>query len=101
MKGRQRPETAKTAGRRIADYQRFAATPSPVSHVNRAPVDYNRAHTRQVSQMLARHVIDEHKQLLKSLQALNSSNVVLTYEEQETLRDTARLSVQPLACYLI
>ena len=83
--------TEKQAGSRRVHRHTFMPTLTLNSHENRSPVKYNRVQSRNISQFLARRVIDEQKSLLKQMQQLRESDVVLTSEELETLKDTAKL----------
>jgi hypothetical protein len=83
--------TVKQAGCRRASKHLFAPVLSRNSHENRSPVKYNQVQSKHISRFLVRNVIDEHKVLLKQMQQLRDSDVVLTSEELETLKDTAKL----------
>ena len=92
-----RAETAKTAGRRVAANRVFASISAPNSHANHTPVDYDKYQSKYIAQHLARHVIDDQKILLKKLTQLKEADVNLTMEEQETMRDTARMCAREAA----
>ena len=85
-----RAETPITAGKRVAARPSYPL-PAPSNHSNYAPSNYNLAHTRQIANVLARRVKDESAALRVSLQELQHSNVSLTCDEQETLRDAAKM----------
>jgi hypothetical protein len=92
-----RAETTKTGGKRIAQHRVFTPAIAPKEHRNHVPVDYNVVQAKQIAKFLASRVITEHTTLLKSMQQLKESNVVLTNDEQETLRDAARMCAQEAA----
>jgi hypothetical protein len=95
---KQRVETEKTAGRRVAATTAFVAhgQSSTVTHANHTPVTYNRLQAKHIANYL-RHVVDEHSKLYKQLQYLKESNVNLTMDEQEQLKDAARLCAKEAA----
>jgi hypothetical protein len=83
--------TVKQAGSRRASKHIFTPLVTSSSHDNHTPVKYDQVQARNISQFLAKRVIDEHKHLIKQMQQLRDSDVVLTADELETLKDTARL----------
>jgi len=89
--------TAKQAGRRHAEPRAFVPQLVPNDHSKPAPVSYDRGQLKTIAHLLARQTIDNQKALYKQLRQLTTSNVVLTMEEQQTLRDTARMCAQEAA----
>ena len=83
--------TAKQAGSRKAHKRVFMPTLVPNSHNNHTPVKYDQVQSKRIEHFLARNVISEQKVLLKKMQELRESDVVITADELETLKDTARL----------
>ena len=89
--------TVKIAGRRRAEPTTFMPLLCVNDHSNHAPVKYNINQSKQIAHMLARQTIDNQKALYKQLKQLAATDVVLTMEEQQTLRDTARMCAQEAA----
>ena len=97
-------ETVKTGGRRVPS--RHVFTPNltqkegfNMSRSNYAPVDYNAVQCKQIGKFLASRVITKTTELSKAMQELKASDVVLTSDEQETLRDAARMCAQEAATF--
>jgi hypothetical protein len=83
--------TEKQAGSRRANKHTFAPALTLNSHENHSPVKYDQVQSRNISHLIARKVINEQTSLLKQMRQLRESDVVLTAEELETLKDTAKL----------
>ena len=91
-------ECEKIGGRRVRNRNTLTnIPPAPKSHSNHVPVQYNPVQSRQVASLLARRVIDEQKQLHKTLKHLTASEATLTMEEAEIMRDTARMCAREAA----
>ena len=79
------------AGQRRANKKQFTPVLQPNTHENHSPVQYNCVQSRQLSTLLQQRAIDSQKTLYKTLKQLSETNVTLTFDEAEVLRDTARL----------
>ena len=82
--------TVKQAGSRRASKHLYAPTLSPNSHENHMPVKYDQVQTRNIAHLLARTVIQKQQDLLKQMSQLRESDVTLTSDELETLKDIAK-----------
>ncbi len=95
-----RVETQQTAGRRVADSSTFLMKGQDkgraARHENHTPVNYNRQQSRNIANYL-RYVIDDHTKLYKQLKQIKESDVNLTIDEQEALKDAARLCAKEAA----
>jgi hypothetical protein len=60
-------------------------------HSNHAPVVYSKQVCNQVASILMQRVTVEQNKLLTTLKQLSASGATLTFEEAETLKDTARM----------
>jgi hypothetical protein len=86
------PETLLVAGRRRATSRTFAPIAGKTVHSNHIPVNYyKQEQTKQILQTLMRRTIGDQEQLYKQIKQLAASDVNLTFDEAETLRDTSRL----------
>jgi hypothetical protein len=86
------PETAVVAGRRTQTSRAFAPIAGKKDHSNHVPVNYYRIeHTKHLMQTLMRRTIGEQEKLYKQMKQLAASDINLTFDEAETLRDTSRL----------
>jgi len=98
---KQRDETQKTAGRRVAESKTFVAHGQDkhsraAQHANHTPVQYDQKQSKYIANYL-RYIIEDHTKLYKELQHLKASNVNLTMDEQEALKDAARLCAKEAA----
>ncbi len=89
--------TVKQAGRRRASKNIFMPALTLKSHINHTPATYSQVQTRQIANFLARRVANEQKTLLKQFEQLRESDVVLTADELELMKDTARLCAMEAA----
>ena len=85
------------AGQRHAHKRQFTPVNTPNTHENYTPVQYNRTQSRQIATLLQQRAVDNQKTLYKSLKELAESDVKLTFDEAEVLRDTARLCAHEAA----
>ncbi len=86
-----RAETPITAGRRVSSTRTFMPQLQPKDHSNHAPVAYSKQVCKQVASILMHRATEEQNKLLTTLKQLSASGVTLTFEEVETLKDTAKL----------
>jgi hypothetical protein len=86
-----RVETPITAGRRVPSTRIFMPQLQQKDHSNHAPVVYSKQVCNQVASILMQRVTVEQNKLLTTLKQLSSSGATLTFEEAETLKDTARM----------
>ena len=83
--------TAMRAGRRIATKKIFAPQITPKEHCRHVPVNYNGLVCKQVANILIQKAAMSRNNLVSDLKELAASNVQLTMDEMETLRDTSRM----------
>ena len=86
-----RAETPITAGRRVPAARTFMPQLQRNDHKNHTPVAYSRQVCKQVASILMLRAADEQNKLLTTLKQLSSSDTTLTFEEAETLKDTAKM----------
>jgi hypothetical protein len=87
----ERKPTHLTAGRRLPEKRIFMPQIQRQEHRNHTPVSYNKQVSRQVASILMHKAISEQQQVVNTLKELQSSGTTLTFEEAETLKDTAKL----------
>jgi hypothetical protein len=86
-----RAETPITAGRRVPTTRVFMPELQRNDHSNHAPVSYKRQVCKQVANILMQRASDEQNKLITTLKQLSASGTTLTFEEAETLKDTAKM----------
>jgi hypothetical protein len=83
--------TTVVAGKRRKEKRSNVPVVAKKDHSNHVPVSCERLARRQVMHILLNKTMQEQKCVLSKLEQLTASNVTMTMDEAETLRDTARL----------
>ena len=83
--------TPKLAGKRHAEKHTFKRCLTPKSHEGAAQVNCNKAQSMQLAQLLTQRIKTEQTSLLKSLKEFADSDVMLTMDDTETMRDTTKM----------